>query len=142
MTAPDIKRPVLAPTCAAGIEEIKALEALAKNLPEAVVPTDHFIHAGCYARTCRIPAGVVLTSALIKVPTVVIVCGDVVVRADCMSRELHGFNVLRGMAGRKVAYQALSETFITMVYATAQTDPADCEPEFTDEYENLLTRRK
>lgn len=132
----------LPPTTAAGIAEVKALEAFNETMPPADVPTDHFIHAGCYVRTCRIAAGVLLTSALIKVPTVVIISGDVVIRTDGESHRVTGYTVLRGMAGRKVAYHALQDTTITMVYATRNTVPEDCEPEFTDEYENLLTRRK
>ena len=83
-----------------------------------------------------------LTSALIKVPTVVIISGDVVIRADSESHRVSGYTVLRGMAGRKVAYHALQDTTITMIYATQKAVPEDCEPEFTGEYEHLLTRRK
>ena len=142
MTAELQSRGKLPPTTVAGIAEVKALEAVNGTLPPADVPTDHFIHAGCYVRTCRIAAGVLLTSALIKVPTVVIISGDVVIRTDGESRRVTGYTVLRGMAGRKVAYHALQDTTITMVYATRNAVPEDCEPEFTDEYENLLTRRK
>lgn len=81
MTAALQSRGELPPTTAAGIAEVKALEAFNETMPPADVPTDHFIHAGCYVRTCRIAAGVLLTSALIKVPTVVIISGDVVIRA-------------------------------------------------------------
>lgn len=132
----------LLPSTAGGIAEVKALEVLNLERPPAEVPTEHFIHAGCYVRTCRIPAGVLLTSALIKVPTVVIIHGNVVVRADGESRLVRGSAVLRGMAGRKVAYFAETDTEITMVYATRQASPEDCEPEFTDEFDQLLTRRK
>ena len=142
MTAALQSRSELPPTTAAGIAEVKALEAFNETMPPADVPTDHFIHAGCYVRTCRIAAGVLLTSALIKVPTVVIISGDVVIRTDGESHRVTGYTVLRGMAGRKVAYHALQDTTITMVYATRNAIPEDCEPEFTDEYEHLLTRRK
>lgn len=131
----------LLPTTAAGIAEVKSLEVFNETMPPADVPTEHFIHAGCYVRTCRIAAGVLLTSALIKVPTVVIISGDVVVRTDGESHRVTGYTVLRGMAGRKVAYHALQDTVITMIYATQNAVPEDCEPEFTDEFENLLTRR-
>jgi hypothetical protein len=40
-------------TTAAGIAEVKALEVFNETMPPADVPTDHFIHAGCYVRTCR-----------------------------------------------------------------------------------------
>jgi hypothetical protein len=142
MTAALQSRGELPPTTAAGIAEVKALEAFNETMPPADVPTDHFIHAGCYVRTCRIAAGVLLTSALIKVPTVVIISGDVVIRADSESHRVSGYTVLRGMAGRKVAYHALQDTTITMIYATQKAAPEDCEPEFTGEYEHLLTRRK
>lgn len=141
MTTSLQSRGELLATTQAGVAEVKALESLNETLPPADVPTDHFIHAGCYVRTCRISAGVLLTSALIKVPTVVIVSGDVVIRTDGESRRVTGYAVLRGMAGRKVAYYALQDTTITMIYATRNAVPQDCEPEFTDEYEKLLTRR-
>lgn len=132
----------LLPTSESGIAEVQVLEALNLAKPPANVPTEHFIHAGCYVRTCHIPAGVVLTSALIKVPTVVIIHGSVLVRTDGETHPVRGSAVLRGMAGRKVAYFAETDTEITMVYATRKAVPEDCEPEFTDEFEQLLTRRK
>lgn len=46
-------------TTAAGIAEVKALEVFNETMPPADVPTDHFIHAGCYVRRAdagRVPA--------------------------------------------------------------------------------------
>ena len=37
--------------------------------PQVAIQTTHHFHAGLYSRTIRIPAGVMITGALIKIPT-------------------------------------------------------------------------
>lgn len=125
----------------AALDKVGRLESLALTLPQVAIRTEHTLHAGLYARTVMIPAGVVLTGALIKIPTVLIMSGDAIVHTDAGPLELHGYHVLSADAGRKQAFVALTETHLTMVFPTAATTVEEAEREFTDEYERLMTRR-
>ncbi len=57
------------------IEQVRAFEALVRQEPQVVLETSHVLHAGIYARTIVVPAGIVLCATLIKLPTIVIVQG-------------------------------------------------------------------
>ena len=64
---------------AEAIERVRRLEGALAELPQVEIATAHLFHAGVYARTIRIPAGVALTGALIKVSTVLIFSGHATV---------------------------------------------------------------
>lgn len=125
------------------IDKVSQLEALSlAALPQVSIPTGHVFHAGVYARTVKIPAGVMITGALIKIPTLLIVSGDCVVHVEGGPVELHGYHVLQAAAGRKQAFVALTDTHLTMVFPTAAKTVEEAEREFTDEYERLQTRQE
>ena len=122
------------------IDNVRQLEELVLKVPQTAIPTDHILHAGVYARTIMIPAGVVLTGALIKVATVLVVEGDCIVYIGDESKEIHGYNVFAASAGRKQAFVARTDTYLTMVFATDATNVDKAEEEFTDEFELLFSR--
>lgn len=95
-----------------------------------------------YTRTIRIPKDVVLTGALIKIATVLTISGDVEVFGNDGLTRLTGYHVLAGAAGRKQAYLALQDTYVTMSFATKATTIEEVEEEFTDEAALLLSRRQ
>ena len=130
--------PAMAP---AAIERVRLVEELAMRSPQIELDTQHVLHAGMYARTIRLPAGVMITGALIKIATLVIVQGNAVVWVGNGSRELVGYNVLTASAGRKQAFYAVTETFITMIFPTHACDVETAEKHFTDEASNLASRR-
>ena len=138
----DPVRPHIAAMSAAAIDRVRQLETLASALPQVSIGTDHVLHAGLYARTVRVPAGVMITGVLIKIPTLLIVNGDAIVHVEGGPLELHGYNVLPASAGRKQAFVALTDTQLTMIFATAACDVDAAEREFTDELDKLMTRRK
>lgn len=119
-------------------ERVQAIEAVSP----CEFPTKDLLHAGCYVRTCVCPAGSVLASAVIKVPTVVIVHGVCDATAGDHVIHVDGFAVLKAEAGRATTWRAETETVITMVYASQASSCSAAEEEFTDEFEKLLTRRK
>jgi hypothetical protein len=49
--------------------------------------------------------------------------------------------VLPAAAGRKQAFLAQADSHITMIFATAARSVAEAEREFTDEADNLVSRR-
>lgn len=103
---------------------------------------EHVLHAGMYARTCRVPAGMAFTSVLIKVPTVLVVNGACFVFASDRWRKLAGYHVLAAAAGRIQAYYTVTQTEITMLFPTKARTVEEAEAEFTDEAAALLSRRR
>jgi hypothetical protein len=124
------------------LEKIALVEARLRPREGTLqVRMEHRLHAGLYARTCRLAADQVITSVLIKIPTVLIVHGDCIVLAGDEWQELTGFNVLAAEAARKQIYVTRGETEITMIFRTEAKTVEEAEAEFTDEAANLLSRR-
>ena len=125
----------------AAIDQVRTLERLALEQPQVELTTGHVLHAGLYARTVFVPAGVMVTGALVKIATLLIVHGDALVYLDGEPLRLQGYSVLPASAGRKQAVVAQSDTHFTMVFATDATTVADAERQFTDEADRLASRR-
>lgn len=122
------------------IAKVRALESAALELPQVDIPTAHVFHAGVYARTIIVPAGVVLTGAFIKCATLLILNGDAIVFLDGEGVEFVGYHVLPAAAGRKQAIAARRDTTLTMIFATAATTVEAAEEQFTDEAHLLFSR--
>lgn len=112
--------------------------SLAK-LPQYPFITQHRLHAGIYARTVTIPSRGLVTGVLVKIPTILILCGKVIVYmgegADPV--KVSGQRVFLGNAGRKQAFFGLDDYTMTMCFATRAKTIAECEAHFTDEIELL-----
>lgn len=107
------------------------------------IETTHVLHAGLYLRTIMLPKDTVLSGALIKIPTVLIVSGHVTVFVgDEGTVEIQGYHVLQAHAGRKQIFRAHSDTYMTMCFATSASTVLEAEDEFTDEGNLLLSRRE
>lgn len=109
---------------------------------EVDIPIEHFIHEGVYYRTCKVPKGVAIIGALIKIPTTVIVSGVCYVTLGNTVGRLEGYNVIKAEAGRRQAFRAIEDTYITMCFKTKSTDVKEAEKEFTDEWKLLTTNRE
>ena len=68
-------RPVIPAMSAKAIRAVRALEERVLALPQVPIETRHVLHAGMYARTICVPAGVLITGAHITIPTLLIVSG-------------------------------------------------------------------
>lgn len=138
-----IQTGALPPCPKESLERVMAMRGRISEMPPAEFPTEDFLHAGCYVRTCLVPKDTVLAGAVIKVPTVLVVSGDcfVYTGGDEVKR-ISGYAVLRGDAGRTGVFRAVEDTYLTMFYASGAKTTAAAEEEFTDEYDKLLTRRK
>ncbi|MGL4680420.1 MAG: hypothetical protein ACRCWC_13690, partial [Plesiomonas shigelloides] len=119
------------------VAKVRALESEAMQQPQVQIETIHTLHAGTYARTIMIPAGVMITGALIKIPTTLIVSGECMVFIGGDTIKLVGYNVLPASANRKQAFLAVTDTWLTMMFKTAATTVEDAEHEFTDECDLL-----
>lgn len=124
------------------IEQVRAFEALVRQEPQVVLETSHVLHAGIYARTIVVPAGIVLCATLIKIPTIVIVQGHAAFHTgDGETIEVEGYQVIPAAAGRKQVVYAHADTWITMAFPTNAKSVEDAENEFTDEADTLGSRR-
>jgi hypothetical protein len=94
-----------------------------------------------YLRTIKMPAGTVLTGALIKRATTLIVSGNATVFVGDKTLDLDGYFVLPASANRKQAIAAHAETYLTMTFATNAKSVSEVEDEFTDESALLLSRQ-
>jgi hypothetical protein len=124
------------------VESVRRLESAALDLPQVHIPTDHVFHAGMYARTIMIPAGVVLTGVQIKIPTILIISGDTLVYGENGPTRYAGYHVALGQSGRKQAFYALRDTYLTMLFPSCAATVDEAERQFTDEYENLFSRKE
>lgn len=124
------------------IGKVRDLEKLRLGMPQVAIRTDHVIHAGLYARTVFVPAGVMITGVLVKIDTVLIVEGDVSVYLGGAPLRLTGYNVLMAEANRKQAFVAISDVHLTMMFKTNAKTVTEAEREFTDEVDLLLSRRE
>jgi hypothetical protein len=129
--------PAMSPLAIAKVRELTNLSRA--NLPQYPFVTEHRLHAGMYARTVTIPATGLVTGVLVKIPTILILCGDLVVYMGEGEPPLrvNGQRVLLGSAGRKQAFLSQSEFTMTMCFATKAKTVAEAEAEFTDEIELL-----
>jgi hypothetical protein len=123
------------------VARVAAFEEHMLEQEQVLLETRHCFHAGLYSRSIVLPKGVALTGALIKIDTLVIVSGDVMVYTGENVTRLTGFHVVEASAGRKQAFVALEDTAITMTFASQAKSVDDAEREFTDEFEKLATRR-
>lgn len=124
----------------AAVNAVTRLETEVLKFRQIDIKTDHAFHAGMYVRTIMIPAGVVLTGALIKIPTVLIVSGTALVYTDKGTLRIQGYGVLLGKAGRKQAFVSETDTYLTMIFPTDSTTVEEAEAEFTDETDKLMSR--
>jgi len=136
-------RSPLAAMSSAAIDTVRRAEDCSlAHLPQRAIATEHVFHAGLYARTIMIPQHVFLTGALIKIATLLVVDGHALVYVgEDEPFEIRGHAVLPASAGRKQAFHAQTDTWLTMVFATAARTVDDAERAFTDEYEKLFSRR-
>lgn len=123
------------------VTKVAALEEEVRKLPQADIETLHTVHGGVYTRTVMIPRGVVITGALIKIPTTIIVSGDTTVFMGNGARRLRGYHVLPASGHRKQAFYAHEDTWLTMLFRTDSRNIAEIEQAFTDEYESLVSQR-
>lgn len=126
----------------AAIANVKALEQQVLSCPQTPIKTSHILHAGMYSRTIIIPADIVMTGALVKIPTLLFISGVVLVsRGDDQGLHINGHAVLPASAGRKQAFVTSAETSVTMVFPTDATTVEQAEAEFTDDTDMLFSRR-
>lgn len=128
----------LPPTTPDALEQVFVLEAQMSAMKQIPITTEHVLHGGVYTRTIKIPAGVMITGALIKIATTLTISGQ----ADLIVGEgekigVDGFAVLPAEKNRKTVFLAKTDTFVSMAFATTAQTVEVAEREFTDETDKL-----
>lgn len=119
------------------------MEALMDEMA-AVAPDDagirisHVLHAGCYARTAFVPAGVLFVSNQVMVPTVVVISGDCLLTDTDKAVRIQGYEVLAGAQRRQAVFRTLKDTYITAFFATNAKTVAEAEREAVADPSRLL----
>lgn len=121
------------------IAEVSAFECALKELPQCPIETHHVIHGGMYHRTIMIPRDVALTGVLVKIPTTLVFSGESLVYTGDGVIHLKGYQVIPASAGRKQAFHALSDSWLTMSFPTDAQTVEEAEREFTDEFDQLMS---
>lgn len=123
------------------INKVYELENYTSTQEQINIETSHILHAGVYSRTIKVPAGVMITGTLIKIPTILIVSGEVDVYIGNFKITINGYKVFPCAAHRKQVFVAKGDTYITMLFSTTASNVKDAEEEFTDEPHLLQTRK-
>lgn len=142
MSVPAVQLATLPATPQGVIDKIRALEKECVGHEPVELITEHVIHAGMYVRTIVMPAGMLLTGALLKRSTVVIVSGTAAALAGDRWLHLEGYNVIPASAGRKQVFVSYTPVIISMAFPTQAKTVEEAEAEFTDEADGLLSRRQ
>lgn len=122
------------------VEVVRELEREILARPQSHVVTRHLIHGGVYLRSMNLPRGCVVTGALIKINTTLIISGAVTVYVGGRTLLFEGYNVVPASGGRKQAILAHEDSNLTMLFPTQATTVEDAEAEFTDEVDLLASR--
>lgn len=126
----------------AAINKVAQLTEVMLQHEQLPIRMHHVIHAGIYARTAYLPPMSLIAGALIKIPTLVILQGDMMVYLGT-DAPLHvtSYSTVPAYAGRKQAFFALTESVITMLFKTDVKTVEEAEKEFTDEFSQLASLR-
>ena len=129
----------IAPMSATYLSQVVALQDVVKQAPQAEVSTEHVFHGGMYSRTIKLKADHILVGALIKVPTMLIVSGDVVIHTEDGPIEINGHAVIPAFKDTKRVIRSISDATLTMIFPTEAKTVAEAESEFTDEVDDLMS---
>ena len=129
----------IAPMSAGYLAQVGTLQDLILQAPQIDIVTEHVFHGGMYSRTIKLPADCVLVGALIKIPTTLVVSGDVVIHTEDGPLEIKGHAVIPAFSGTKRVIRSISDATLTMTFPTQAKTVAEAELEFTDEVDALMS---
>ena len=129
------------PSTPSAIKLVTEIAELANNRVQVPIETKHTLHGGIYTRTICIPAGVMVTGVLIKVPTTMVISGKCrALVGDSDEIMVEGYAVIPASAGRKQIVIADEDTYVSAYFSTNAKNIKQAEEEFTDETLDLKSR--
>lgn len=102
--------------------KVERLEAALSVFPQVECPTRHHFAPGVYIREMTVPAGVTATGAVHKTEHLTILCGHCHLTTDEGVKEFVGFHTIHSKPGAKRAIHAITETKVSTVHPTDETD--------------------
>jgi hypothetical protein len=122
------------------IDRVFAFEKhLEETFPPEPVDTHVVINGGMCARTVYMRAGTAYTGSVIKVPSVITLCGHCRVHNGDVMIEVKGYNTFPAAAGRKQALVAIGDTVMTMTFATNAKTIEEAEQEAVEDTSRLAS---
>ena len=137
-----LKQNDIKPSSDEGLNRVLDIEKVLKQQKQLSVITWHTLHSGVYSRTILLPKGSILTGVLLKIPTTLIVSGNAIFTQGDDTKQVNGYAVLTASKQRKQAFISYEDTYITMCFSTSANTIEQAEKEFTDDYEQLLSRKE
>lgn len=112
---------------------VREVEDRIRRAPQVYIPVDESLHEGVYTRVAHVPANIVLTGALMKVPTTLLIFGWCVLTRGDHLITVNGFAGFKASAGRKTVFRTYGATDIVMSFATKAKSLEEARKEFTDD---------
>ena len=124
------------------VSNLKEIEKKMLTKEQIKLLTIHSLYNGVYTRTILLKENEVICGALIKIPTTLIINGNIQVSDGDSVVDIVGFDVFLCEPNRKQLMKANGNTSITMLFKTDAKTIEEAEQEFTDDFLSLLSRRE
>lgn len=117
-------------------------EEVVRTFHKTLCCTQHTLHAGMYSRTLFIPKGTTVVGVIIKVPTTLVINGNLNVFLGGSVKNYDGYHVVAAPANRKQVVHAMEDSYVTLSFPTNAKTIEDAERDMTDESHRLQSREK
>lgn len=124
------------------VSNLKEIEKKMLTKEQIKLLTIHSLYHGVYTRTILLKENEVICGALIKIPTTLIINGNIQVSDGSSVVDIVGFDVFLCEPNRKQLMKANGNTSITMLFKTDAKTIEEAEQEFTDDFLSLVSRRE
>lgn len=124
------------------VSNLKEIEKKMLTKEQIKLLTIHSLYNGVYTRTILLKENEVICGALIKIPTTLIINGNIQVSDGDSVIDIVGFDVFLCEPNRKQLMKANGNTSITMLFKTDAKTIEEAEQEFTDDFLSLVSRRE
>lgn len=124
------------------VSNLKEIEKKMLTKEQIKLLTIHSLYNGVYTRTILLKENEVICGALIKIPTTLIINGNIQVSDGDSVVDIVGFDVFLCEPNRKQLMKANGNTSITMLFKTDAKTIEEAEQEFTDDFLSLVSRRE
>lgn len=103
-------------------DRVERLEQEMRALPQVECPVRNLFAPGVYAREMTVPAGITATGAVHRTEHMTMIDGHCWLTTDDGVKEFKGHCVIVSKPGTKRAIHAVTETIVTTIHPTDETD--------------------
>ena len=119
-----------------------AIEEEIKQHEQIQIKIEQYVYEGVYTRTSYLPAGSLVVGVTIKIPTTMIVSGNMNITIGDGFKNVQGYGTIHAEKNRKTTVAAIEDSVVTMVFKTDATTVEEAEKEFTDGWRDLQTYQR